>query len=163
MTNSISLYSAADALAPLFDLIDEDGCIPPELEEALKVFEGKGLAVTAYILNCEAQADMISDAAKRMAERAKPIKARAERMRDYLKDQMKRTGITEISCPEFSAKLYLGRDASVQIFDEKQIPSDYMKQPRPPEPDKTLIGKAIKDGFEVAGAHIVKNDRLTIK
>lgn len=160
---SISLYQAADELAPLLDLIDEDGCIPPELEQALQVFEGKGIAVTAYILNCEAQADMIAEAAKRMAERAKPIKARADRLREYLKDQMKRTGITEITCPEFSAKLYLHRDASVQIFDEKQIPADYMKQPRPPEPDKTLIKKAIGDGFNVPSAQIVKNDRLQIK
>lgn len=162
---NISLYQAADQLGPLLDLIDEDGCIPEATAAALAQFEGKGLSVTAYILNCEAQAQMIIDAAKKMQERAKPLQNRANRLRSYLADNMKRTGITEIKCPEFFAKLEIERDASVDIFDVKQIPPDYLREPKPvePAPDKTLIKKAIGDGFEVPGARIVKNDRLTIK
>ena len=164
MTN-ISLYQAADELAPLLDQIDDDGCISDGLAEALKVFEGKGLGVTAYILNCEAQAAMIIEASKKMAERAKPLQSRAERLKSYLLDNMKRTGITEIKCPEFIAKLDIGRDESVDVFDIKQVPDLYMREPKPvePMPDKTLIKKAIKDGYEVPGARIVAKDRLTIK
>jgi len=164
MTN-ISLYQAANDVAALLDQVDEDGVYPDEIFQALEKFENKGVAVTAYILNCEAQAQMISDAAKKMQERAKPLVARSERLRAYLKDSMKRTGTSEIKCPEFIAKLEFERDASVEIFDLKQIPADYMHEPKPvePQPDKTLIKKAINDGFDVPGAKIVKNDRLTIK
>jgi len=31
------------------------------------------------------------------------------------------------------------------------------------EPDKTLIKKAIKDGFDVPGAKLVQKDRLVLK
>lgn len=163
---AISLYKAADELAPLLDQIDDDGCISPELETALAQFEGKGLSVTAYILNCEKTAQMIHDAAEAMDKRATPLENRAKRLRQYLADQMKRTGTTELSCAEFSAKLYVERDAKVDVFDEKQIPMQYMRlpEPKPPvaAPDKKAIADAIKKGEDVPGARIVKSDRLVI-
>ena len=162
---NISLYQASYELEPLLDQIDEDGCISSELEEALKVFEGKGLGVTAYILNCEAQAEMIIEASKKMAERAKPIQNRTERLKSYLLDNMKRTGITEIKCAEFIAKLDIGRDEIVEIFEVALVPAAYMNEPKVMEaqPNKIAIKKAIKDGKEVQGARIVCKDRLTIK
>lgn len=165
VTMNIPLYQAAHELEPLLDQIDDDGCISDDLAEALKVFEGKGLGVTAYILNCEAQAAMIIEASKKMAERAKPIQNRAERLKAYLLDNMKRTGITEIKCSEFIAKLDIGRDESVEIFDINQVPGFFIREPKPVElsADKALIKKAIKDGKEVPGARIVAKDRLTIK
>lgn len=163
---AISLYKAADELAPLLDQIDDDGCISPELEAALSQFEGKGLSVTAYILNCEKTAQMIHDAAESMDKRAAPYENRVKRLRQYLADNMKKTGVTEITCPEFSAKLYVERDASVDVFDEKQIPAAYMRTPEPkppvPAPDKQAIAAAIKAGTQIPGARIVKSDRLVI-
>jgi len=162
---TISLYHAAEELKSVLDLIDDDGCIPPETEQALVQFEGKGIAVTAYILNCEAEAEMIKEASKKMAERANAPLKRAEALRKYLSENMKRTGITQIKSPEFTVKLEIERDASVEVFDEKQIPTDYLtyKEAPPPSPNKVLIKKAISDGFEVAGCKITKKDRLTIK
>ncbi len=44
------------------------------------------------------------------------------------------------------------------------MPADYLREvPAKYEPDKALIKKAIKDGFDVAGAKLVKRDRLTVK
>jgi hypothetical protein len=161
---TLSLYSAADELAPLLDQIDEDGVISEELMQALSVFEGKGIAVTAYILNCEANAKMIEDAADKMRERAKPLKNRVERLKQYLADNMKRTGINELTCPQFSAKLYINRDDSVEITDAKLLPIEFMREPKPvePAPDKVAIKKALKLGNDVNGARLVYKDRLTI-
>lgn len=162
---TLSLYSAADALAPLLDQIDEDGVMSDELGQALTQFEGKGVAVTAYILNCQATADMIRAAASAMAKRAVRFERRAERLRDYLANNMKRAGITSITAIDgsFEARLYIERDASVSIEDETLIPPDYLREiPAHNLPDKKLIAKAIKDGFDVPGACIVKNDRLVI-
>lgn len=161
---TLSLYSAADALAPLLDQIDDDGCISPELEAALSQFEGKGLSVTAYILNCEKSAQMIHEAAMTMDKRARPLEARANRLRQYLADNMKRTGVTEIKCAEFVAKLHVERDARVEVFDEKQIPPEFMRtpEPRPPTPDKRALAEVIKRGVEIPGARIMKLDRLEI-
>jgi hypothetical protein len=52
----------------------------------------------------------------------------------------------------------------VDIFDEKQLPQDYLREiPAKYEPDKKLIKKAMDDGFEVPGARIVAKDRLEIR
>ena len=164
---NISLYRAADELAPLLDQIDEDGVISPELEAALSQFEGKGVSVTAYILNCEKSAEMIHDAAMKMDKRAAPFEARAKRLRHYLAENMKRTGITEIKCAEFAAKLQIERDSHVEIFDEKQLPAEYIRTPEPkppePKPDKKAIAADIKAGQEIPGAKLVKTDRLVIE
>lgn len=164
---TLSLYSAADALAPLLDQIDfETGEMSEELAHALTVFEGKGAAVTAYILNMDRNAEMIRHAAEQMAKRAEPLERRAERLRTYLADNMKRTGITEIVANDqsFSAKLYLERDASVDVFDSIQVPLGFMAAPKisASMPDKKRIALAIKEGQTVPGARIVKRDRLVI-
>ena len=164
---TLSLYSAADQLAPLLDQIDhETGEMSEELANALCVFEGKGAAVTAYILNMDRNAEMIRYAAKQMAERAEPLEKRASRLREYLAEQMKRTGITEIvaSDQSFSATLYIERDASIDVFDAKQLPEAFMQPPKvvAAAPDKRAIAAAIKRGEDVPGARIVKRDRLTL-
>ena len=163
---ALSLYTAANDLAPLLDQIDDDGVMSDELGAALAQFEGKGMGVTAYILNCERTAQMIHDAAEAMDERAAPIENRIKRLRQYLADNMKRTGITEIKCAEFTAKLQIERDAKVDVFDEKQLPAAYWRtpEPKPPvsTPDKAAIASGIKAGAVIPGARIVKSDRLTI-
>jgi hypothetical protein len=35
-------------------------------------------------------------------------------------------------------------------------------EPPPPAPDKVLIGKALKDGFDVPGARLVTGNRLEV-
>ncbi len=165
--STLTLFEAANELAPLLDQIDEDGVISPELEAALSKFENKGQAVVAYILNMEANAEMILSASKAMAARAGPLQKRADSLRAYLMVNMKITGMTHIKALDgsFEAKLQLERDASVDVFDIDQVPRDYFIDP--PKPalvvSKTLIRKAMEDGFEVPGARIVKKDRLTIK
>lgn len=128
--------------------------------------EEKVRAVSAVILNLQAEADMVKGTADRIAKRAKALQSRAEALHDYLLVNMQRTGITEIKALDgtFKAKLYRERDASVVIDSENLIPADYMREiPARCEPDKVLIKKAINDGYEVPGAHIVKKDRLEIK
>jgi hypothetical protein len=108
---------------------------------------------------------MISDAADRMKERAKPLINRSIRLREYLAFNMKRTGTTVIESPEFVAKLEIDRDESVEVFESKLLSTEFMKPPKPaePTPDKIAIKKAIKAGQDVQGARIVAKDRLTIR
>lgn len=164
--STLSLYSAANELAPLLDQIDEDGCISPELGAALAQFEGKGLGVTAYILNLDATIQAVRNAADKMTKRAEILEKRSDTVRNYLSLNMKRTGITEIKCAEFCAKLLIERDAAVDVFDVSQLPAQYIRtpEPKPPvsAPDKKLIAADIKSGKEIPGARIVKSDRLVI-
>jgi hypothetical protein len=57
-----------------------------------------------------------------------------------------------------------GRDKAVDVFDETQLPDDYMTEvPASYVPNKKAIRSAMDDGFDVPGARLVARDRLTIK
>jgi hypothetical protein len=119
----------------------------------------------AFILSENVKKEMIDARIKQLQAASKVIGNNAERAKESLKYVMQVSGTTKLESSDktFKAVLYLGRDESVEVFDEKQIPSDYMREvPAKYEADKTLIKKAIKDGFEVAGAKLVAKDRLTL-
>jgi hypothetical protein len=160
---STQYLATAQQLAELD--IDEQ-TLSDTLEAEAWPVEEKVRAVSAVILNLQAEADMVKGTADRIAKRAKALQSRADALHDYLLINMQRTGITEIKALDgtFKAKLYRERDANVIIDSEHLIPADYMREiPARQEPDKVLIKKAIKDGYEVPGAHVVKKDRLEIK
>lgn len=150
----------------LADMDIDEQTLTDTLEAEAWPVEEKIRSISAVILNLQAEADMVKGTADRIAKRAKALQSRADALHDYLLINMQRTGITEIKALDgtFKAKLYRERDASVVIDSENLIPADYMREiPARCEPDKVLIKKAINDGYEVPGAHIVKKDRLEIK
>lgn len=87
----------------------------------------------------------------------------AERQRAYLAENMKASGISEIKGEGFAVKLYPDRDESVEIEEGATFPADLCAEPKPPAPSKTKIKAAILAGQPVAGARIVRRDRLTIR
>ena len=101
---------------------------------------------------------------KTMAEKIDAEEARLDRFKTYLADCMKATGTTEVKheLGLFSAKLHIGRDESIEIDEGATFPPELCNAPKPPAPSKTAIKAAIKAGEAVAGARIVRKDRLTI-
>lgn len=165
---NISLYKAAADVRELFDQMDpETGELPEGFEPAREIVIRKSAAVAAYILEADKQADMVEAHGKTFIDAAKKQRARNDRLRDYLKTHMAGAGVLEIKDDfgMFKAKLLKERDEAIEVFDAAQVPFNYMTDPKPPAPapDKTLIKKAIKDGFEVPGARLIKRDRLEIK
>ena len=128
----------------------------------------KQMAVVAYIKNSELTEGMLDAAIKDLTAKKKAIAARNASLKVYLAANMKEHGITSIKANDgtFEAKLYIDRDESVVIqsgLDGYAFPPELCNPPKPPEPSKTLIKAAINAGQAVAGAMIVRNDRLTIK
>lgn len=162
-----SLYQLAhDFREQLDDLFD------PETGEALQAFDefrvmlgNKANAVAAYVLNCESDAEQAKAAIKRIKALQTAYERKAEKLRDYLAENMKTAGIHEIKAADgsFVVKLYLDRDESVVIEDGAKFAPELCNDPKPPEPSKTKIKAAILAGQPVAGAYIVRKDRLTIK
>lgn len=119
----------------------------------------------AYILTENAKKEMIDARIKELQAASKIIANNAERAKESLKYVMQVSGTTKIESTDntFKAVLYLGRDESIEVFDEKQIPADYLREiPVSYAPDKALIKKSIKDGYEVPGAKLIAKDRLTL-
>jgi hypothetical protein len=165
---SLSLYvlaseyrSAADQLADL-DLPEE--VVRDTLESISGDLEAKSVNVASFVRNLEASAEQIKEAEAAMAARRKAIEKRAANVRQYLLDNMLAAGISKIECPYFKLAV---RDnpPSVVINEPSLIPDAYLTDPPPPPraPDKTLIKKAIQDGFDVPGAHLARGKRIEIK
>lgn len=167
---SLSLYTLSSQVEQLLsspDAIDpETGELSEALVDALAMTKDKGVSVCAYILNQDAVVAAIEAHEAQVAAKKAAIVSKQIKLREYLATSMKRAGITEIKANDgtFSAKLHIERDAAVEIFDEAQIPAEFMKTPPTPKakPSKTDISKAIKAGREVPGAKIVKRDRLEL-
>ena len=104
-----------------------------------------------------------AEIARLQALKASRIKVAAG-LREYLKVNMERAGISKIECPMFKISV---RDnpLSVEVMDPLSLPAEYMTQPPTPAPvpNKTAIKEAINSGKEVSGARLTKQTRLVIK
>lgn len=91
--------------------------------------------------------------------------ANAERLKESLAGAMRYTGINQIKSDDglLAATFAADRDESIEIDNDATFPPELCNPPKPPEPSKTLIKAAILAGNPVAGARIVRKDRLTIK
>lgn len=161
----------------LYELSEEvlaalDQGFDPDSGEALPVFEeqralwsNKAQHVVAYLLNREAEAGMIREAIKKMEARAKSAERRAEFLRGYLLENMRRIGATKIEAADLSFQVirYPERDEAVEIEEGAIFPPELCNEPKPPVPSKTKIKAAILAGLPIVGARIVKKDRLSIK
>ena len=165
--SNITLHQATEQVRELLDQIDaETGELPEGFESARALVTQKAVAVTAYILESDRNIESVKSYIKDLTAKVKTAEKRQEWLRRYLSEHMAAAGITEIKDERgvFSASLSLGRDEAIEVFDEAQLPDLYRREiPAKHEPDKALIKKAIKDGFEVPGARLVKKDRLSIK
>ncbi len=161
----LKLYEVTGHLAEALDsgIDPETGEMTPELVNALAEFEGKGAAVTAYILNVEAEAEAVKSAIQRLTNRKRALEARSDWMRRYLRENMAATGIKRIDAIDgtFSARLEIGRDESVEIDPTAVLPDSLCRVKV--EADKTKIKAAIKAGEPVPeGVRLIRRDRLVI-
>jgi len=161
-----SLYELSHVFAnQLDDLFDENGEALPEFEEFRVQLGNKINQVAAYIMNVESDTEQAKRAITRIKARQDAYERKSEKLRAYLADNMKVSGIHEIKAADgsFVVKLYLDRDESVVIEDGVVFPAFLCNEPKPPTPSKTKIKVAILAGEPVAGASIVRKDRLVIK
>jgi hypothetical protein len=162
---AITLFDAAQAVRESVNKIDPDtGEIIETYTESRELFQNKAIACVAYAKEEAATLASAKAMLKDMLAKVDAREKRLERFEAYLADCMKATGITEVKheLGLFGAKLYLERDESVEIDDGAEFPPTLCNDPKPPTPSKAKIKAAIKAGEAVAGARIVRKDRLSI-
>jgi hypothetical protein len=142
----------------------DEQTIADTIEGASGELELKVTNVAMFIRNLEASAEQIKLAEKAMADRRKALENKADSVKRYLFDNMKRTGITKIDSPYFALTIKKN-PPSVIIDDVALIPNEYkvFLPPPPPTPDKAAIKAALQEGKTVEGAHIEQGERLEIK
>ena len=161
----LTLFDAAQQVREALHQVDPDtGELSEAYTESRALFEQKAVACVAYAKEQAASIASARAMLKTMAEKIDAEEARLDRFKTYLADCMKATGTTEVKheLGLFSAKLHIGRDESIEIDEGATFPPELCNAPKPPAPSKTAIKAAIKAGEAVAGARIVRKDRLTI-
>lgn len=162
---TITLFDAAQQVREAINQVDpETGELLDFDTQSRALFEQKAIGCVAY---AKEEAGTIAAAKAMLKEMATKIDAREkrlERFEAYMADCMKATGITEVKHETglWGAKLYLDRDESVELEEGATFPPELCNDPKPPAPSKSKIKAAIKAGQPVAGARIVRKDRLSI-
>ena len=164
MTALFQLAAEHRALSDkLHDLDLDDETIANTLEGESGDLIEKGKNVAAVFRHLDSDAKQIKEAEQQLAELRKAIEKRAEALRNYLKTNMEVAGITKIECPWFLISIAQNPEA-VTVEDESLIPRDYFKEiPATFQLDKAMVKQAIKDGFNVPGAHLSRGTSLRIK
>ncbi len=158
MTALYKLTAQHQRLQDLADGAPED--MLTSLSDTFEAIEGeyqdKALALVTLINNMDSDSAAIDAEIARLQARKKTIKNKQTGMRDYLRDNMEASGITNIKCPLFSITLAKGRDV-VSVDCENLIPAEYMAVKVSKSPDKAAILKALKTGEVIPGATITKS------
>ncbi len=164
---AVSLYKASQDLQNQIALcVDEDGVIDTDKLDAIgEAFHSRAVAVVAV---CKGKGHKIDTLKSYQAEIEAEIKREEkniERLKDYLQACMTMTGTEKVTSDDglLSVTLYRDRDEVVEIDEDAEFPPELCNHPKPPAPSKTKIKAAIKAGEAVAGARLVRKDRLQIK
>lgn len=127
-------------------------------------FNEKAVSVVMVARQFDNHCDAIDNEIKRLQDLKKQRKNTADKLRDYLLNNMLAAQIESIDHPLMSIKIR-NNPESVEVFEEGLVPSDYMAWPPlpPAKPDKTKIKTAIKTGIEIPGCKLVRSHSLAIK
>ena len=110
-----------------------------------------------WIKNLLAEAKMIKEEKDNLAYRQKVCENKAESLKDFLSRLLDgekfKTSKVSIS---------YRKSEKVDVLDIGKLDDDYLKF-KDPEPDKTKIKKALKDGICLEGAQLVESQNIQIK
>jgi hypothetical protein len=162
-----SLYELSTELRETLDnAFDPDtGEALPAWEQCRALWGSKARDVAAYMLNIQSDAEQCKFAIQRIKSRMDALNKKHDRIKAYLAENMKASGVSELKANDgsFEVKLYPDRDESLELEKGIDWPLELCGEPKKPEPSKTKIKAAILRGEPVQGAKIVRKDRLTIK
>ena len=165
--NTPTLYKAAqDVQQAMMLCTDEDGVIDVDKINAIEcTFLERAIATVAVDKTLGHQLAALRSVMSEYEARIKRLDDNRARLREYLLGAMRVTGITKVKSDDgiLSATLYPERDESIELEEGATFPPELCNDPKPPGPSKSKIKAAILAGQPVAGARIVRHDRLTIK
>lgn len=133
-----------------------------KLDEIKENVEQKGIAVASCIKNLMAEQEAVKAARSAMAEREKRLEREVDWLKEYLRSNMERCAINEISCPLFVIKMRKN-PASVDIKDESLVPREYIKEKTVTSIDKLKIHRDIVAGSQIPGVELINRNSVVIR
>lgn len=114
-----------------------------------------------YLFELDSEAQQIDAQIKRLKARKDGMKRRSETLKNLMLDAMTSTGLKKVSDPLVTVYL---RKSTATIVDEMDIlPKDLLRVKVETSPDLIAIGKKLKAGETVPGAHLEERQNINIK
>ena len=164
MSNTKNLVHLANRVADLEQaLLENDGVLPPELEEQFDLSTGElreKIDRYKYVIDAfESRAEYFKKMEADVKAAKKIFDNQAERLRDRLKYVMNAGGETELVGHDWRFKL---SNAKEKLVVGKEVPDEFMKDVVVREVDKESIITSIKMGFPVAGCELVPSQSMRV-
>ena len=164
--NAPTLYGITAELNGILAQLEElGGEITPEIEQALAINEEQFVAKAEdyghAILNLKGMAAAAKAEKERLAGLQKFYENTQKRLTDALSSAMQVFGHDKVE--NATMRLSLRHSTATEVDDLDQLPAEYKTTKVEVVADKTAIKKAIQDGEDVPGAHLVENVSLQIK
>lgn len=162
----VNLYTLDKRMRALMDRIQDEadqdtGAIPEELWAELDELtrqEGAALAdLACAVKEQRADADAVRAEARRLAERARALDARVDRLTAVLEQRVGPDGLRD---PRVTARWYT-RPTIGLLVPAEQLPAEYQRVKV--EPDKLALKQVLMNGGEVPGAALGQSRGLTIR
>lgn len=152
----MTLYEINEAILACVD--SETGEADAEQLEALMMERSEKLEnIACWIKDIKSECDSIKAEEKALAERRQAKERKAESLKKYLDEALAGQKFETSRCV-----VSFRKSQKVEITDFDKIPDDYLRY-KTPEPDKTAIKAAIKDGLTVEGCELVDSVTMSIK
>lgn len=152
----MKLYEITEQYRELLALADDQDmaqAVSDTLEAVADDFNKKAEMVSNVVLNFQSDIASIDSEIKRLQQRKTQIKNKEDSLKEYLRMNMERTGISKISCPLFSITCAKGREVAV-VDQTDELPDDYVSVKTSIEPDKKKITDDLKAGVDIPGARL---------
>jgi hypothetical protein len=163
----LKIYEISDALINALDNIhvdEETGEIvgTEELQAVQMSAEAKIVSTGKYLAMRRVTLEGMKQAAKNIQSRIKTEERRQAWLESQMIAAMQTMDSKLIEAPDVAIQVRQNPE-SVLIFDEAQIPADYIKAKMETSIDKTAIKSALKAGRDVPGAKLTRTQKLVIK
>lgn len=158
----IEISSSIQELDSLFDMEEIDETTYNDTKEMiLASMESNVDGLVFYNTSLTAKIEECKAHMKRFTEYKKYLERKQERLEKFLVEVSTVTG--EKTLYGATSEIKTGKSSYVEIYDESQLPGEYLKTKIEYTPDKTKIKNDIKEGKEVPGAVISERKTIRIK
>lgn len=144
-------------LATVADTIEASG-LPDDMAQ-------KAQNIEFMARNLDGETAALQTEVERMVARIGSNTKKADSLRGYILQCLKLTGREKLPTTMFTFSTR--KSEAVDVFEAGKLPAEFWRtpEPKPPvaAPDKDAIKAAIKEGKEVPGARMQKNEKLVVK
>lgn len=159
----MKLYELTQNYAQLMEMAEEmeSDALVDTLESLQEAIEDKAENIAKLIKNLEADVKVIKEEEQRLADRRRSIESKIVRLKEYLQQQLEVAGLQKVKRPTITVAIQ-NNPPSVEIADEKLIPSEFMI-PQDPKIDKMAILERLKNGELVPGCSLKQTRGVRIR